>query len=792
MSSSGSVGVRFFIAGGQEVTRSFDQIRDSGRRMWQDIANGSKTAAPGIRVINQAVVETKSALANVAAEAGSTGRILAAFGPAGVVAAVGIGAMLLAMEKAKGAAIEYGAEIGDHAERYKVSTDALQEYRYAVQQTGGDLHDADAALEAFTSKFGGARAGQKRDLLPFQQLGFSKADLQQFQTADQMIGAVADKIANLANDAEQADIAEKLGLSPMLTLLRRGADGMEELRKKAHDTGNVLDKDIVIRAGNANNQFLTLSGTIKTSLAAAFSGLIPTIVTVMGWIGKLAAQIAKLPGMKGSYRDTDDDIKSFADLKSQRAEVAKKYEAARNDKVSNYGPAIDVSTGETEDDASYQKRTAAMIVHQRVLLAQRLAQLDQAIEQREKDLAKASGNDPDAKHGTAHLIPVQENTDAATQADQQQKRFLSAMAQAQQKRLQAEDDDTKSVLERYEIGIERLAAEQDTRHAELAQAVHAKELTSVQADEVRAAEDSARQAEAAALARKAQHQIIQQTAAYDQRLLGFNIDMLRIAEQMSVKVSDRYKLQSEIYELERAQERAALEKKLDDEHASPAQRDETLGGFDKVTEAGKGQIKEQQDGLQQTIHDATRDGFLAGLKDGPEAALKTFFEDIAKHFAEKAADEFADKMQDVFNDVLKDIGGAIGTYLKGDGGGGLGGIFGDIGSALGFGGGHASGGGMQSGYRYNVAEHGTELAVFGRSGQVFDPTSTMKLLGGARGDGGVTVHTTFAPVYNVKGNSEDIIALRQHMARTEDSFRSNVVSTVNDAHARGMINTKRK
>lgn len=796
MSSAGtpSVGVRFFLAGGQEVKRGFDEIRDSGRRMWQEIANGSRSAAPGVRALNQAAVETKDVMAAVAANSGGVGRILAVLGPAGILAAVGIGAMVAAFREAA-KVMEEGEQTFNMAARLKVSTDALQEYRYAIEQVGGTAQDADSALSAFTEKFGGARGGFKRDLLPFQELGFKKEDLQKFQTADQLLSAVADKIANLSSDAEQADIADRLGIGALLPLLRQGGDAIDQMRAKAHEGGGVIESDLIVRARNAQEHFQQLSRTVGSDLTRAFSLVIPAVEKLMRWVQKLGDWIAKLPGIRaaGGWRNTDDDLKSLDDLKAQRDEVQKLLEAARNAKVSDFAPAVDISTGEQEDHATYVKRTTAMIADQQAQLQKRRDQIDLAITKREQELAQAGGYDPNAKHGTGKLTNPQEKEDADNLADQQNKRFLSLMAAAQQKRLQAEDDDTKSVVERKQIGLQRLAAEESARHAELDQAVKAKELTDAQAAEVRAAEDSARKAEAAALLRKAQVEIMQQSAAYESSLAGFGLELLRLQEQMAVTVRDRHALQLQIYDAEREQARKELAQKNDlNPNLTPDQRQSELDQFDKVTAVGRAQINQQFDGLQQTIHDATRDGFLAGLQDGPKAALKAFFGDLAKHFADKAADNFADRMQD----VLDDIGSFILKSLDGGGAGG-GGFFPQVGSvlasALGFGGGHASGGGLQSGYRYKVAEHDTELAVFGRSGQVFDPISTMKLFRDAMGnDGGVTVHTTFAPVYNVTGNSEDIAALRQQMAKDQASFRSNVIATINDAHARGMINPKRK
>ncbi|MBX9707054.1 MAG: hypothetical protein K2X61_03875, partial [Caulobacteraceae bacterium] len=51
----GGVGIRLFIQGGELARRTFDQVGDSGRRMWAEIALGQRSANPAIRALSLGV-----------------------------------------------------------------------------------------------------------------------------------------------------------------------------------------------------------------------------------------------------------------------------------------------------------------------------------------------------------------------------------------------------------------------------------------------------------------------------------------------------------------------------------------------------------------------------------------------------------------------------------------------------------------------------------------------------------------------------------------------------------------
>jgi len=112
----------------------------------------------------------------------------------------------------------------------------------------------------------------------FTALGFTKEQLKSFDSAEDALRAVSEKIAALGSEAERAAVAEKLGLTALLPLLRQGTVEIDRLRKAAHDLGYVLDEDLVKSLGDLKDKSDAASQVLKVQLAGAFAGVAGSIV----------------------------------------------------------------------------------------------------------------------------------------------------------------------------------------------------------------------------------------------------------------------------------------------------------------------------------------------------------------------------------------------------------------------------------------------------------------------------------------------------------------------------------
>lgn len=310
------VGIRLYVAGDEVVKRAFSGVADSGRKMWAEIALGSKSANPAVVALSRTSQEAQGAVGGLAARAGGASRVLGAFGVAGVGVAAVLGGMLLAFNKAR-ETMDWADQLQDQADRLGISTEALQEYQYALRMAGGEAAAAGDAIESFQKKFGAARGEYgKRDMKPFAALGFTQEDLDSFESMEDALQATIDKIAALEDASEQAAIADKLGLSAMLPLIHEGVGGFQELASEARNLGVIMDSELVARAAASKDEFDTMAQVIDMQLKQAFVDLGPTIIDLMGLLAQLATKLSEV--FEG-FRNLED--KSMRGLQERRAEL---------------------------------------------------------------------------------------------------------------------------------------------------------------------------------------------------------------------------------------------------------------------------------------------------------------------------------------------------------------------------------------------------------------------------------------------------------------------------------------
>ena len=191
----------------------------------------------------------------------------------------------------------------------------------------------------------------------------------------------------------------------------------------------------------------------------------------------------------------------------------------------------------------------------------------------------------------------------------------------------------------------------------------------------------------------------------------------------------------------------------DEAKASGASNEEIQKRIERINALEQAQLDnvsitaqlEQADQLQSILSD---------LWDDPEAAMKSFFSNFLQNIAKAIIQSI------ILGDKMKDIGGA----------GGIGGLLtGAITGALGFGGGRAGGGSVNSGTAYMVGERGRELFVPNTAGRIINNRD----LGGLGGPNGIAVGGTNINIY---GTANDNTA--QQMKSQLDAYRRDLRSDI--------------
>lgn len=267
--------------------------------------------------------ELDDMLKGAAGQAGALGNVLAGLGITGAAAGA---AIAVAFAGARDA-MAFGDEIADTANKLRVTTDYLQEMRFVAHQLGGDFKDADDALADFGKTLGLARSGlSAKAVKPFTALGLDPKDL---TTVEAGLKAVTAKIAGLSNAAEQAAIADKLGLTPLLPAIREGTAAIDDMRQAAQTIGYVMDAQLIEKAGAANDEYEALTKVLDVQFKSAMVEAIPLVMKLTemmvggakaaGWFAERLDDAAKFGAMIGS-------LDPFAQADIQEA---KKYDAER-------------------------------------------------------------------------------------------------------------------------------------------------------------------------------------------------------------------------------------------------------------------------------------------------------------------------------------------------------------------------------------------------------------------------------------------------------------------------------
>lgn len=253
------------------------------------------------------------------------GSAIEPLGPLGIAAAAGVVALSEALHKSR-EAIEYADSLYKAAAAAHVSTDALQEFRQAVEKAGGDGQAAGPALLAFSETLGKAQEGLAKGLRGFQALGFSPEQVKRFKDTEEALDAIVARIQNLRSRSQQDAAISQFGLQGLAPLILAGAEAWRTWREDAKTSGEVLDKEVIRRAHDLSVQMDELTGKIKNELTTAFVDLGPVLVDILKLTDKLLNGVDGFARRLGELaRDPKIQALIETSLGSVPAESAKRF-----------------------------------------------------------------------------------------------------------------------------------------------------------------------------------------------------------------------------------------------------------------------------------------------------------------------------------------------------------------------------------------------------------------------------------------------------------------------------------
>lgn len=225
----------------------------------------------------------------------------------GLLAGAGITAIAALGQRA----LEHVQALKQQSQQLGISTDDLQEYRYAASEVGVAQDDLADSLSELTLKIGEARGGNKEASATFRELGI---DIDSVMGRGKSTTAVFDemiaRLSGIADPTERARLeSELLGdqwkkIDPMLAA---GAGRIDGLRQAAHEMGVVISSDAIQNADAAAHKLEQMKLVLEARIAgivAENADAIMGLASALGWAAEKASWFVKtMQGVDRLKRD---------------------------------------------------------------------------------------------------------------------------------------------------------------------------------------------------------------------------------------------------------------------------------------------------------------------------------------------------------------------------------------------------------------------------------------------------------------------------------------------------------
>ncbi|MGH6978069.1 MAG: hypothetical protein ACRED4_02050, partial [Brevundimonas sp.] len=524
-----------------------------------------------------------------------------ALGIAGAAAAIGVGALVASLRGLKDAA-KFAADLTDSADRIGVTVEALQELRYAADETGVPLASLDSGLESLNATLGAFKTGigAARITPVFKALGLTREDLVGVENARDLLPVLADRLGQVGDRAAQVQLAKKLGIESLLPLLRQGSDGLNRMASEGRDLGLVLSNEVVSGLDETDRALEKNQQQIDANVRSMQANLAPFFLWCSDWLAKLSRGFTDLLDRGKRIEERND--RNLASRSTQLEEPVRR--------------AYEMSNRRGRPIMPWQQR-----------LIDEKARVDAEIAQRARERIATSGPsaaDRTREGGYDLNLPAERssgsgggggargNNDAARAAEtalRRQRRLDDDLAAASTATLQAQSQLATSAEQRASIAIQLLDSERQQRQVQLDRLVTDGEITAADKARLTAAEAGLYTAREANIAAELQRSIIERQGQAESDLLGITRDMLVTRSGNAATAAERLATDKAILELHQRERRSALERALLAEGITDVERQTLQAMIAKLDELEPAETRSLEDSASRGVQTAR--GFVA-------------------------------------------------------------------------------------------------------------------------------------------------------------------------------------
>lgn len=230
------------------------------------------------------------------------GAVLQVAAAVGVYKAIGWGAELL----------READNIGKVADKIGLTTDELQELRFAAELANVPVAQLDMGMQRFSRRLGEAAQGMGELMGIAEQYDIQLRDSNgQMRDNIDVLNDFAEVIRNAESEQEQLRIAFKLFDSEgaaLVNILKDGSAGLTTMRMKAQELGIVVEEDLIRNAAVAQDELKVLSTVIKAQLTTAVATLAPEIAGASAAMTEFVVEwVAGVKVMKDFFTISPDE-----------------------------------------------------------------------------------------------------------------------------------------------------------------------------------------------------------------------------------------------------------------------------------------------------------------------------------------------------------------------------------------------------------------------------------------------------------------------------------------------------
>lgn len=193
-----------------------------------------------------------------------------------------------------------------------ISKQGFQEWDYIMGQNGMDVEKLQVGVKTLVTQMDAAAGGSKSATEAFNKLGLSWSDGNgKLKNQEQMMNESIMALASMENGTEKARLATELfgkaGVE-MMPMLNNGAQGIQDLKNRAHELGLVLGDDAVnagVVLGDTMDDVKDSFGMITTQIGVK---VMPLIQSFADWI------LSKMPVIQSFLGGLFNGIEFFVSL----------------------------------------------------------------------------------------------------------------------------------------------------------------------------------------------------------------------------------------------------------------------------------------------------------------------------------------------------------------------------------------------------------------------------------------------------------------------------------------------